>query len=430
MGQNMNDFAHSKLDVEQNHDVSGQLSTSDFNLVSIPRISVQAFCLDAQTAETIQKASADRRMSKTHTMVRQGGILAATETFQSAATPNFLIVESLASSSEMIEELDRLAEVCDAGTNVLVIGRVNDVNLYRALIQRGVGEYIVGPIDIAQLINTIGQFYSDIDAEPFGRTIAVLGAKGGCGASAVAHNLSWSIAKTLDNDVAIADLDLPFGTAGLDFNQDPLQGIMEAIASPDRLDDTLLDRLLAKCNDRLSLLAAPATLEQTYDFDTDKFDQVIEVMQKGTPTVVLDLPHTWNSWVRHILAHVDEVLIVAEPDLANLRNAKNLVDSIAQLRPNDTKPYLVLNKVGIPKRPEIKPDEFSSALDVVSLAAMPFEPALFGTASNNGQMIAEFDSRHAVAGLFEEIAAKVTGKAEMHTKSKSLIASLIKKVRK
>ncbi|AEV35587.1 response regulator receiver protein [Pseudovibrio sp. FO-BEG1] len=426
----MSDFAQSDIGTTFDDGAVGQLSTSEFKFVSIPRISVQAFCVDSRTAETIQNSSIDRRMSKTHTMVHQGGILAAVETFQSAATPNLLIVESLSSPQEMVEELDQLAEVCDAGTNVLVIGRVNDVNLYRALIQRGVGEYIVGPVDIAQIINTIGQFYSDTEAEPFGRTIAVIGAKGGCGASSVAHNLSWSIAKTLDNDVAIADLDLPFGTAGLDFNQDPLQGVMEAVASPERLDDTLLDRLLSKCNDRLSLLAAPATLDQTYDFETDKFDQVIEVMQKGTPTVVLDLPHTWNGWVRHILAHVDEVLIVAEPDLANLRNAKNLVDSIGQLRPNDAKPYLVLNKVGIPKRPEIKPDEFSSALDVVSLASMPFEPALFGTASNNGQMIAEFDSRHAVAGLFEEIAAKVTGKAEMNQKSKSLFASLMKKVRK
>ncbi|WP_208995465.1 AAA family ATPase [Pseudovibrio sp. Alg231-02] len=426
----MSDLAQFDSDASSRQETTSQLSTSDFQFVNIPRISVQAFCVDSRTSETIQNASLDRRMSKTHTMVRQGGIPAAVETFESAATPNFLIVESLSNPKEMIAELDRLAEYCDAGTNVLVIGRINDVNLYRTLISRGVGEYIVGPVDIPQLINTIGQFYANTDAEPFGRTVAVIGAKGGCGASSVAHNLSWSIAKTLDNDVAIADLDLPFGTAGLDFNQDPLQGILEAIASPERLDDTLLDRLLAKCNDRLRLLAAPATLDQTYDFDTEKFDQVIEVMQKGTPTVVLDLPHTWNSWVRHILAHVDEVLIVAEPDLANLRNAKNLVDSIGQLRPNDTKPYLVLNKVGIPKRPEIKPDEFSSALDVVSLAVMPFEPALFGTASNNGQMIAEFDSKHAVAGLFEEIAAKVTGKAETYTKSKSLIASLIKKVRK
>lgn len=426
----MSDIAYKDAAKAPGLNVAGQLSTSNFQIVSIPRISVQAFCMDSRTAETIQNASVDRRMSKTHTMVQQGGVNAAIDVFKKAATPNLLIVETLSSPKEVVEELDKLAEVCDAGTNVLVIGRVNDVDLYRTLIQRGVSEYIVGPIDIARLINTIGQFYSDANAEPFGRTIAVIGAKGGCGASTIAHNLSWSIAKKLENDVAIADLDLPFGTAGLDFNQDPLQGVMEAIASPDRLDDTLLDRLLAKCNDRLSLLAAPATLDQTYDFEADKFDQVIEVMQKGTPTVVLDLPHSWNGWVRHLLAKVDEIIIVAEPDLANLRNAKNLVDSIAQLRPNDSKPYLVLNKVGIPKRPEIKPDEFSRVLDVVSLASIPFEPALFGTASNNGQMIAEFESRHAVAGLFEEMAVKVTGKAEMHTKSKSLFAAFLKKVRK
>ncbi len=426
----MSDLAQYEINESSEQNMSGQLSTSDFQLVSIPRISVQAFCLDERTAATIQKASLDRRMSKTHTMVRQGGIPAAVETFKSAATPNFLIVETLSSPKEIVRELDELAEYCDAGTKVLVIGRINDVNLYRALIHRGVGEYVVGPVDIPQLINTIGQFYSNAEAEPFGRTIAVIGAKGGCGASSIAHNLSWSIAKTMETDVAIADLDLPFGTAGLDFNRDPLQGIMEAIASPDRLDDTLLDRLLSKCNDRLSLLAAPATLDQTYDFESDKFDQVIEVMQRGTPTVVLDLPHTWNSWVRHILAQVDETVIVAEPDLANLRNAKNLIDCISQLRPNDSKPYLVMNKTGVPKRPEIKPEEFSGVLDVASLSVIPFEPALFGTASNNGQMIAECDGRHAVAGMFEDMAARVCGKAEMHTKSKSLLAALMKKVRK
>ncbi|KZL21991.1 Septum site-determining protein MinD [Pseudovibrio axinellae] len=426
----MSNLAYSGSDIAQEHDTSGQFSTSDFQFVNIPRISVQAFCLDEITTETIQNASLDRRMAKTHTMVRQGGIPAAVETFQNASTPNFLIVETRSDAKGVVDELDQLAEFCDAGTKVLVIGHVNDVNLYRTLMQRGVGEYVVGPINIAQLINTIGQFYSDTEAAPFGRSVAVIGAKGGCGASSVAHNLSWSIAKTIESDVAIADLDLAFGTAGLDFNQDPLQGVMEAIASPERLDDTLLDRLLSKCNDRLSLLAAPAALEQTYDLEEDKFDQVIEVLKKGTPTVVLDLPHSWNGWVRRILANVDEVIIVAEPDLANLRNAKNLIDNVAQMRPNDSKPYLLLNKVGIPKRPEIKPDEFSDALDVVSLGALPFEPALFGTASNNGQMIAEFDSRHAVAGLFEEFAAKVTGKADMHAKSKSFFASLMKRVRK
>src|SRR5690606_12147119 len=148
-----------------------------------------------------------------------------------------------------------------------------------------------------------------------------------------------------ESDVVLADLDLAFGTAGLDFNQDPLQGIYEAISSPERLDETLLDRLLAKRTDRLSLPAAPASLERAYDYDETTFDALIEVMRNGTPSVVLDLPHAWTSWTRRVLAAADEILLVAEPDLANLRNAKNMVDTLHQLRPNDNKPHLVLNRV-------------------------------------------------------------------------------------
>ena len=103
---------------------------------------------------------------------------------------------------------------------------------------------------------------------------------------------------TLESDVVVADLDLAFGTAGLDFNQDPTQGIAEAVNAPDRLDDDFLDRLLARCSDHLSLLAAPATLDRTYDFDESAFEQVIDVAQNGVPAVILDLPHVWTAWVQ------------------------------------------------------------------------------------------------------------------------------------
>src|SRR5690606_33660660 len=117
-----------------------------------------------------------------------------------------------------------------------------------------------------------------------------IGGKGGVGSSMVAHNVAWAIGGDLANEVVIADLDLAFGTAGLDFNQDPAQGIADAVNSPERLDDVLLDRLLSRCSERLSVLAAPATLDRTYDFGETAFDQVIEVAQAGVPSLVLDLP--------------------------------------------------------------------------------------------------------------------------------------------
>ena len=117
------------------------------------------------------------------------------------------------------------------------------------------------------------------DAKPVGRIIAVVGAKGGVGASTVAHNISWAIARDLSLDTVVTDLDLAFGTAGLDFNQDPPQGVADAVFSPDRIDTAFVDRLLSKCTDHLSLLAAPATLDRVYDFGADAFDPILDAVR-------------------------------------------------------------------------------------------------------------------------------------------------------
>lgn len=407
------------------------LEMSRGDLRPVPRISMQAFCETAAVADAIEKAGSDRRMEKAHVKVHMGGILAAIEFYSSAPTPNLIILESQSDAASLVTNLERLAEVCDSGSKVVVIGHVNDVMLYRDLIHRGVSEYLVAPVDLFQVISTVGDLYTDPTAEPIGRTIAFIGAKGGCGASTVAHNVSWSIARQFESEVVLADLDLAFGTAGLDFNQDPLQGILEAVSSPERLDETFLDRLMAKCTDRLSLLAAPASLERVYDYGENAFDGLMEVMRKTTPAVVVDLPHGWSSWKKHMLKSVDEIVVVAEPDLANLRNAKNLFDTLSQMRPNDQRPRLVLNRVNMPKRPEIKANEFAAALDVQSAAIIPFDPQLFGTAANNGQMIGELDAKHQIAAHFDLVAQIVTGRSEVRKPRglaiKPLVARLLKR---
>jgi pilus assembly protein CpaE len=213
--------------------------------------------------------------------------------------------------------------------------------------------------------------------------------------------------------VTLADLDLAFGTAGLDFNLDPPQGIAEAVFGADRLDEVLLDRLLAKCGEHLSLLAAPASLDKAYDFGEEAFEQVLEIVQSNVPTVVLDVPHIWTAWARKTLISADAVIVTAAPDLANLRNAKAIIDLLKQARPNDAPPRLILNQVGVPKRPEIKPDDFAAALQLAPIASIPFDPLVFGTAANNGQMIAEASAKTNMAEVFADIAQVVTGRKEL-----------------
>jgi pilus assembly protein CpaE len=393
-----------------------------------PRISIQAFCETVETAAAIQAAGEDRRMAKAHLRIQMGGLAAAVEAYNGAPTPNVIMLESESRGEDILAGLDQLAEMCDAATRVVVIGRTNDVKLYREIVRRGVSDYLIAPIGTMQVVRAICGLYSAPDAKPVGRIIAVTGAKGGVGASTVAHNIAFSIAHDLKLDSVVTDLDLAFGTAGLDYNQDPPQGIAEAVFSPDRIDTAFVDRLLAKCTDHLSLLAAPATLDRVYDFGDDAFEAIFDSLRSTVPCVVLDVPHQWTGWTKQTLISADDILIVATPDLANLRNAKNIYDFLKAARPNDHKPVYCLNQVGVPKRPEIKVADFAKALEADPVAIIPFEPQVFGAAANNGQMIAEISKSHRTAEMFRSLARVLIGRAEPKKQRAGLLSPLIEKL--
>jgi pilus assembly protein CpaE len=393
-------------------------------IAPVPRISMQAFCETPEVAHVIQQAISDRRMEKAHVKVNMGGAPAAIEAYRSAATPNVIFLESLASREELFEYLHALAEFCDPGTKVVVAGRMNDIVLYRELMARGVSEYLVTPFVVIDFIRSISHLYSSAGAEPVGKVIAFVGAKGGIGASTLAHNVAWAIPRELDIQTVLVDLDLGFGTAGLDFNQDPPQGIAEAVFAPDRVDSNLVDRLLSRCSDKLAILAAPATLDRVYDFPETAFDAIIDILRASTPCVILDVPHIWTAWGRRTLIGADEIVVVAAPDLANLRNAKSLIDTVRAARPNDAKPKLVFNLVGVPKRPEIAISDFVKAIDLEPAGTINFDPKLFGTAANNGQMIAEVEPAGKANETISELARLVTGRFETRKVRKTLLDPL------
>ena len=395
----------------------------------VPRVSIQAFCETPELAGAVQAAAGDRRMVKAHVKVQMGGLAAANEAYRSAATPNVIIVEHGSSGDNLITGLDRLSEFCDAGSKVLVVGRLNDIVLYRELVRRGISDYIIGPVSPVDVVRAVSSLFTAPDAEPVGRVVAVAGAKGGVGASVIAHNLAFVIARKFNLDAVVVDLDLPFGTAGLDFNQDPPQGIADAVFSPDRVDSAFVDRLLSKCTDHLSLLASPATLDREYDFESEAFEPVFDVLRGSVPFVVLDVPHLWTAWAKRALIGADQVLLVAAPDLANLRNAKNLFDFVRGARPNDRPPLYLLNQVGVPKRPEIRAADFAKALEAEPIAAIPFDAHLFGTAANNGQMIEEVSATHKISETFLAVAKAITGRAEVKKPKRDLLSPLLEKLR-
>src|SRR6187401_2222960 len=284
-------ISYSRQTPEQQPD--GPPPSTEDHIAPAPRVSVQAFCETVETAAAVQSAGEDRRLGKAHLKIQMGGMAAAIEAYRSAPTPNVIILET-ESRNNILLGLDQLATVCDAGTRVIVIGRINDVSLYRELVRRGVSDYVIAPVSAIDVVRSVCNLFSSPEAKAVGRIIAVVGAKGGVGASTVAHNVAWAIARDLQLDSVLIDLDLAFGTAGLDYNKDPLQGIANAIFSPDRPDTSFVDRLLAKCTDNLSLLAAPASLERVYDLGADAFGSIFETLRMTTPCIVLDVPHQWS----------------------------------------------------------------------------------------------------------------------------------------
>ncbi|MDZ7629627.1 MAG: pilus assembly protein CpaE [Parvularculaceae bacterium] len=393
----------------------------------VPRISIHAFCETPETTSLLERAAVDRRLAKTHMTMHMGGLPKAVDHFQTASTPNLIVIEALEGGESLFAQLGELAEVCDPSTKVIVIGRANDIGLYRELVRQGISDYIVRPKSPIQIIKSIATLYIDPSAPPIGRTIAFVGARGGAGSSTLAHNVGWCAAEEMQSDTVILDLDLPFGTASLDFEQDPTSGLIEALSSPERLDDVLLDRLLQKHTERLSLFTAPNLLDRDYDIDDQAFETVIDVVRGAAPTIVVDVPHVWTGWSKRLLQSADQIVITATADLASFRNTKNLVDIISGARPNDSPPMLVINQFDA-KLSSVQPQQFEEHVGLRPSIVFGWEPQLFHTAATNAAPIVQVGAKTKTAQSIRDLTSLVLGRTQtLSKKSKFSLAGLVKK---
>lgn len=390
----------------------------------VPSITIDVFATRTDFLETARAISNDRRLAKTTMNAALGGAEAAIAAYKTRPSANLVILQFEGASNGLLRDLERLAELCDSNTRVVVVGSYNDIALYRELMRRGIDEYVVAPVPPISLARTISALYEDPETPFLGKSVAVIGAKGGVGASTIAHNLAWCTAERRGTATILGDFDLAFGTAALDFNQDIHQGSAEALLQPERLDRVVLERLLTQIGDKLWLLAAPAAIERDFAISQDGYEAVVDQMRRVAPFVVIDLPHVWGPWVRHALTSADEIVLVAAPDLASLRNTKNMLDFLKAVRANDREPSVVVNMVGAPKRPEIPVREFGASLGVEPVVVLPFDPHVFGTAANNGQSVVELAPTSRATQAFDVLVSHLTGRAAIEKPPAGLLAKL------
>lgn len=332
-------------------------------------------------------------------------------------TPTVIILDTPSAGQDLIDELDQLAEVCDPGTNVLVIGQANDVLLYRELIQRGVSDYLLKPVDARQVFDAVSTIVVNPDAPPSGRLIAFMSSRGGAGSSTLSHNAAWELGQAYQEEVVLMDLDITFGTAGLAFNMEVGQGIHTALSDPDRLDDVLLDRFLVEYDDYVRLLTSPAALDAEEKMYTEALDRLFDLVRRRASFVVLDVPHRWAPWTQQLLVDADETVIVGTMDLASLRDTKNIVDRLNQQRGETSPVRMVLNHAGAYKKTELTAKDFESAVEFKPTVVVPHDPNIFGTASNNGQMVGEVNKRHKVSETIRQLAMVIGGREPVEEKA-------------
>ena len=373
----------------------------------IPHVSIHAFPETEAFATTWRQTERDRRLHAATTALRPGGLPGAINLYGAERSPDLIIVESDAAENELCFRLDSLADVCRPETRVIVVGSRNDIQLYRRLLDMGVSSYLVSPVEIATVIATIADIYCEQGRDKVGRIAAVLGAKGGVGASAVAESIALELSNRRGSDVLLIDLDIAFGTAGLDLDLEPNQGLAELIRDPERIDAEMLDRLCVRRGANLTLLGAASGLDTGREIDEPAIERVIEVAQSHVRQIVLDVPHLWTPWVERALVAADDVIVVSTPELASLRNAAAIIGRVCGLRPNDPKPHLVLNQVGVPRRQEITARDIAQVLEIEPALSIPFDARSFSLAAARGCMVAEVARRRPLAQAYGRLAGLI-----------------------
>ncbi len=229
-------------------------------------ISVQAFCATRRDRTTTCSAAAeDRRLAKAHLSVHMGGIAAAIDAYHTAPTPNVIVLETEPDNDFLagLDELRRPSAIPAPASSCSAVPATSAP--YRELVRRGVNDYVVGPVKVLDMVRSICSLFSASEAvvgRPHDRGRRRQGRRrrfDGRPQRRLGHRARSRAGFRRDRSRPRL-----WHRAASTTTRTPLQGIANAVFSPERPDTAFMERLLAKCSDHLSLLAAPATLDQVY----------------------------------------------------------------------------------------------------------------------------------------------------------------------
>lgn len=349
-----------------------------------------AFVADASVTESLIPVLAERGWPID--CVSSGGIEMAIRALGASASPAVLVVD-LSQSQDPLADINALAEVCEPGTSVIAIGTVNDVALYRALIEAGVLDYMVKPVSPDEFRYAIHmaeqamQPAEDSSSEKTAegpRTIAVMGVRGGIGASLIASSTAWITANDYGRTSALLDLDIHFGTGALAFDLEPGRGLMDALSNPGRVDSLFIERAVIKESDKLSILSAEASLSDTAQPDPAALSHLVAEVKRNYQNVVIDLPRYVATQYPFLLGECTHIVLVTDMTLASTRDMIRLLNLTKEAAPQATV-SLVANRLGANGLTEVEQKDFEASIERKINFLIPNDPKSVVAATKLGK---------------------------------------------
>ncbi len=372
-----------------------------------PAINIHVSWDRAPGADLAEQLAADPLLERCDISDAPGGVGGAAAYLAKINAPDLLILETTLKAGALLEAVDALGASLSPITRLFIVGDVNDVTLLRELARRGVMHYFLAPSNGAEITRSICDLHAEIDKS---RVIAIVGARGGAGASTVAHNLAWSLAERHDASTTLIELDIAFGATAFAFDQRPAHSLAEGVRDPQCIDESFVERVGAMQTERLRLIAAPALLGEDLKLERTSVGALIRNARRMSKVVVLDVPHCWDACIKDVLERANDIVIVAPPDPASLRNTKGLLDALRPPRPAGPEPMVALSMVGASKATEISEKDFAGAVGAHPIMALAFDPALFVGAAIKRQMLGESAPQSPPARQIDDLAELITGR--------------------
>lgn len=369
-----------------------------------------AFVCDDATAEAIRPIVAE--VGWPGDKINKGGLRNAVQALSVSSSPHVLFVD-LSESSDPLNDINALAEVCEPGTIVIATGQINDVRLYRDLLASGLQDYLLKPLDPDAIRESLltaqgtlagpkAQGVAELDKPRL--TVAVLGARGGVGASAIATSLAWALSERQQRSTALLDLDVHFGTAALAFDLEPGRGLTDALENPSRIDGLFIERAMVRATERLAILSAEAAITQPLLVDGAALFHLQEEMKNAFESVVVDLPRGLAVQHPHLIGEVQNVIVVTEQSLAATRDTIRLLGWLKSQAPS-IRVTVVANKVTATPPPEVSRKDLEASIERKVDVMIPLDAKLAVSAARQGKCLAAVAKGSKLAAPFDQLTA-------------------------